>query len=199
MPIERKVIDFKLTCNKCKEVKLCSDFHARKDTKAGYNSWCKKCVRETNKNRHPILLDDDPIIMNGKRVCNICEKEKSLTAFGLDKESKFGRSYKCLTCKVYKESRRQSEYLYGVTFEEKQKMLTAQMGLCANRSCGKEIKFDTVIRAEMAVLDHCHTTGKVRGILCNRCNLVVGHVEKKNKLKSKHMLFGLTEYLQKHT
>jgi hypothetical protein len=26
-------------------------------------------------------------------------------------------------------------------------------------------------------IDHCHTTGKVRGILCNRCNTVVGGLE----------------------
>ena len=24
-------------------------------------------------------------------------------------------------------------------------------------------------------LDHCHTTGKIRGILCSGCNIALGH------------------------
>jgi hypothetical protein len=32
------------------------------------------------------------------------------------------------------------------------------------------------------VIDHCHTTGKVRGILCGHCNVALGKLESDNRL-----------------
>lgn len=35
---------------------------------------------------------------------------------------------------------------------------------------------------EATVIDHCHETGKVRGLLCIRCNSVLGDMEKPGRL-----------------
>lgn len=51
----------------------------------------------------------------------------------------------------------------------------AQNGKCA--LCKKEIKM--FVGRDGGFVDHCHTTGKVRSILCNRCNTVVGGLENK--------------------
>lgn len=45
----------------------------------------------------------------------------------------------------------------------------AQGGLCALCT----ISLDTV----KACVDHCHSTGLVRGILCDRCNVGLGFLE----------------------
>jgi hypothetical protein len=67
--------------------------------------------------------------------------------------------------------------LYGITVADYQRMLEAQNGRCAlcgtddpsrgNRGYAKRAR-------EVFDIDHCHVTGKVRGLLCTRCNRLVG-------------------------
>lgn len=56
---------------------------------------------------------------------------------------------------------------YGITVEQYAEMFDKQKGGCA--ICGKEPD-----RIRLHV-DHDHATGKVRGLLCFDCNLVLGH------------------------
>ena len=58
---------------------------------------------------------------------------------------------------------------YGLTFDKYCKMLDNQDGRCA--VCKKPFGRST------PRIDHDHTTERVRGMLCNRCNLFVGHIE----------------------
>jgi hypothetical protein len=57
---------------------------------------------------------------------------------------------------------------YGITLAEYNTMLEAQDYKCA--ICGNE---DEVEGRRLAI-DHCHTTGKVRGLLCGKCNRGLG-------------------------
>lgn len=58
---------------------------------------------------------------------------------------------------------------YGLTHAEFSDMMTAQGGACA--ICGHQ---DMSIRNFFPVVDHCHNTGKVRGLLCMNCNQGIG-------------------------
>jgi hypothetical protein len=53
---------------------------------------------------------------------------------------------------------------YGITIEQKEEMSKAQGGKC--KICG--------VLMTCAHVDHNHTTGKVRGLLCYRCNHALG-------------------------
>ena len=54
---------------------------------------------------------------------------------------------------------------YGLTIEQFNAMLESQGGCCA--ICGMS---DTSRKEIFPLVDHCHTTNKVRGLLCEACN-----------------------------
>lgn len=56
---------------------------------------------------------------------------------------------------------------YGISVEAYDEMLAAQGGVCA--ICGRRPRDDISLH-----VDHCHITGRLRGLLCFRCNNGVG-------------------------
>ncbi len=58
--------------------------------------------------------------------------------------------------------------LYGITLEDYNKMFQEQNGCC--KICNKHQTEEGVILC----VDHDHTTGKVRGLLCKKCNQAIG-------------------------
>jgi len=113
------------------------------------------------------------------KVCSTCKISKELTAFSISRANRDGRQGRCKECDRVrlkqdwvdnKGSRRNSRYklAYGIDIETYDKMLADQGGcckLCNTPAC------DSYSRLSV---DHCHTTGSVRGLLCHRCNLAIG-------------------------
>ena len=67
------------------------------------------------------------------------------------------------------------KHRYGITAEEYERILGEQHGACA--VCGRLPTPGVNIPKHWIGLcvDHCHDTGKIRGLLCNECNLAVGY------------------------
>jgi Recombination endonuclease VII len=57
-------------------------------------------------------------------------------------------------------------YIYGISLEEYGAMFARQGGVCA--ICRK-----APARGKVLFVDHCHVTGRVRGLLCGKCNSVL--------------------------
>lgn len=74
---------------------------------------------------------------------------------------------------------------YGMTVDAYRTLLEAQNGVC--KICGKAetqpTKNGTAVR-ELSV-DHDHRTGRVRGLLCNQCNIRLGMVDDNIELMRK--------------
>ena len=77
---------------------------------------------------------------------------------------------------------------YGIGLDEYNAILEVQAHKCAG--CGIE-----AIKAQRNKLyvDHCHTTNKIRGLLCQQCNTALGMVK-----DNVNTLLSLVSYLQEH-
>ncbi len=81
------------------------------------------------------------------------------------------------------------KYKYGITELEYARLLALQNGTCA--IC-KSV--DTGWKHEWFHVDHCHETGKIRGLLCNGCNPGLGSFR-----ENPEFLRNAAFYIETHT
>lgn len=131
----------------------------------------------------------------GMKHCRRCDQTKPLTEYHRDSGATDGHTSYCKECQLKKSrqwyadnterarasgrarwsgrSERGRNYLlqkkYGITLDDYRAMLDRQGGVCA--ICGG---LDRTQDGRAMPVDHCHRTGKVRGILCSHCNRAVG-------------------------
>jgi hypothetical protein len=67
---------------------------------------------------------------------------------------------------------------FNITLEEYQVLFESQGGVCKICSNPETAKKNKSEELRMLAVDHDHDTGKVRGLLCSRCNTQLGHYEK---------------------
>jgi hypothetical protein len=62
----------------------------------------------------------------------------------------------------------------GTTVDEYLKVFQEQGGRC--KLCPREgtLRGEGGVKVEVLVIDHCHTSGEFRGLLCHRCNIGLG-------------------------
>lgn len=99
-----------------------------------------------------------------KRAYNKARYEANKEAI-LDQQKEFYKNNK--------DEKRKNNYKaqYGITLEDYNEMFVNQNGCC--KICGRH---QSEFKKTLCV-DHCHTTGKVRGLLCSNCNIVLGQAK----------------------
>jgi hypothetical protein len=127
------------------------------------------------------------------KTCTQCRAEKPLSAFPVRKDRGTARTA-CKDCtrdaqRAWRQSRPNYEKdryqqtkvetrerhlvrKYGVSLADYERMLAAQDGLCAICGTTEDTQHNNVFH-----VDHCHATGRVRGLLCRGCNHVLGHLK----------------------
>lgn len=123
------------------------DFSPDKRARDGLQSRCRECARSYDRERYE---------SNKKQKSDYQRRYWQ----SLPEEQKKERTFRY-------ELRRE----YGLSIEEYEAMVKSQKGLCL--LCEKPPKPGFHHRLQV---DHCHASGKIRGLLCNTCNTALGRL-----------------------
>jgi hypothetical protein len=155
-------------CGKCKIEKSIERFAKSSNRKDGYDYQCKDCTREWRKN-HKEYIDRKRKEWHDAHPDKIKLAHKRWAKKNRDKILKHNKKIRA----EHPERARKHhlKFAFGITLDDYNKMFQEQNGVCA--ICGQpETKIDKQ-KNKLRVLsvDHNHTTGQIRGLLCDRCNL----------------------------
>ncbi|KKN10422.1 hypothetical protein LCGC14_1036850 [marine sediment metagenome] len=176
-------------CSKCKKVKKLSEFSKRTLSCDGHASQCKLCRKK--KYHRPEAkawrweYDQKPKVKARRK-----ERRREYVKSPKYKVKRWEYNHRpevIARCKEIrdmrlvtheqKDSQRNAIFKrkYGISLEQYRAIFTKQNGACS--ICGlPETKRNNGKPRRLSV-DHCHTTNKIRGLLCNKCNLAIGNFE----------------------
>lgn len=108
-------------------------------------------------------------VTTGPRRCWKCRQWKPLAEFQRTAKEPTGRGFTCTECGRAMGRVRSTFAQYGITRADFDRMYLEQDGKCA--VCGKPQD-----GGRRLSIGHSHETGRIRGLLCRRCNLGIGHL-----------------------
>lgn len=118
------------------------------------------------------------------KQCSKCGVTKQKTEFYKESRSKQGVQSMCKLCfkqwqqsDIGRKTARKAHLAqkYDITLQQYDEMLKEQNNCCV--ICGIGVENCDKGSGNHLVVDHCHTTNKVRGLLCNPCNLLLGYAK----------------------
>ncbi len=207
-------------CTKCELEKPIDEFVKNGNQNDGYTNDCKLCynikrtkryrkdIRPTKSFQKYLTLDAKEDFKNGVKYCPGCKTKKPHSEFLKNPVGTNGIDFHCIECKrknsikygpspeekhqYYlkdKKNMRNKKLLkkYGITLDDYYVMLSEQNNKCA--ICGKTPEE----QGKDLAVDHCHTSNKVRALLCNNCNVAIGFLKDNVDITKKIMY-----YLIKH-
>jgi hypothetical protein len=142
------------------------------------------------------------------KICSKCDIEKPLEAFPKNVLCAGGVTGVCKQCnntrqeawrrkamqeredfrkRRYRSQDKARAKKYGITVEQLDKMQEESGGVC--EICSQPPDSGGRTSSKTLHIDHCHTTGQVRGLLCSRCNLCLGQIEENPKLIVEMLLY----------
>jgi len=151
-------------CTKCKVEKEDTSFWKSKYKKSGFSSWCRQCTsfyRTHGDGKEKVSAYNKSY--NAKIAQHKYKKsDKGKSKLKQQDEKRKGSFSRKLWVRSNNLKR-----LYGITLEQYSALVSSQNSKCA--ICG--VEFPDALSGHV---DHCHSTGIIRGILCGKCNAAIG-------------------------
>lgn len=200
-------------CSRCKQSFDISNFHKAKDRLDGHANICKACAKAHGRAMYLKSIDK---VKEQHRKYRESHREESKAYRDLHREEikESQRLWRIANSALIKERAKkfrevhaeeirarsrlsyyrnrdrakdtQLKKVYGISLVELEEMWESQDGKCSicEGSLAK--------RSGGYAIDHNHSSGKVRGLICSRCNFALGLV-----LESETTLLRLIEYLKR--
>jgi len=149
------------TCSQCGKTRTLSEFSKQRDASDGYRSHCKECTARYSRRW---------AVLNRSRMNSVRRKWRAEHKEQYANQCRRYRKKNPATGR--RNARKKRLKKYGLTLDAYEILLRSQDSQCA--ICGAE---RGATRHEALCVDHRHSDGSVRGLLCRRCNLLLGHAE----------------------
>jgi hypothetical protein len=155
-------------CSRCKEVLPRGAFASNKSVSDGLQAYCRECAaayhqkRQLAKGRNIRPRVPAP---TGHKYCRRCKQTKPHSEWDRNRTASDGLATACKACRRTEGRARHLRRNYGITEAERDEMLAEQKGLCS-----------ICLKRPAIHVDHCHKTGRVRGVLCFNCNSAIGNL-----------------------
>ena len=165
--------------------------------------WCGSQVSSRHIQSHFEKCPRCPSPSEDEQICSKCQQPKPLEDFDHRSNNLKGRSHHCKRCTAKysvgwrvnggNDSAVRSHRLkrYGITSATYDVMVAAQGNRCA--ICRGHPDNGGHPKQRHLAVDHCHSTGTIRGLLCAHCNRGLGHF-----MDSPDLLDAAKEYLLRH-
>jgi hypothetical protein len=178
------------TCRACGREKPIGEFYRSPAYRDGRVPKCKSCTREYDKS---LMSKHRVAPATGLKRCCRCQKQKTLDQFHSRSRNSDGLRSECIGCtreQEHKYRNRNPEqekfarlrWKYGLSEDDYLAMIADHDGKCA--ICDGD--------DEELCVDHCHATGTIRGLLCQKCNAGLGMFGDKTQF-----LLSAIKYLEK--
>src|ERR1035437_4788142 len=174
------------TCSKCKVSKPLEEFSKDRQNKSGYRCSCKLCnkalQKEYQKEYHKEYKNTPQYKEYKKEYQNTPQYKEYQKEYNKNCQNTPQRKAYQNTPQYKIATRKHNlKRSFGMTQQEYTLLYNQQEGKCLG--CDKHFPILSI--------DHCHQTNKIRGLLCQRCNLVIGNADDKVST-----LRNLIEYIE---